>query len=177
MKTLLFVLTLLASLARANPNFTQEMKVDDQGQAKKLILSGVGTRKATIFKVKVYDAALYVEDKAKIDVNDASLKVARMEFLRDVSTDDVKKAWEEGLAKTCGNPCALDFKEFLANVREAKKGQFNQYTLRSDRVTVDQGGTTNEYAQKGLASAILKTWIGDSPPNPELKEGMLGRSK
>jgi hypothetical protein len=173
MKTLAIVLTIFSMLAFASPNFTQEMKVD----GKNLSLLGVGTRKATIFKVKVYDAALYVEDKAKVDANDESLKVVRMEFLRDVGADDIRKAWQEGLAKTCANPCALDFKEFLANVRDAKKGEFHQYVLRSTGVTVDQGGKTNEYKQKGLAAAILKTWIGDSPPNPELKEGMLGGRK
>jgi hypothetical protein len=151
---LIFV-SVFASLALANSNFTQELKVDD----KKLSLLGVGTRKATIFKVKVYDAALYVEDKAKVDASDDTVKVVRMEFLRDVGADDVRKAWEEGLAKSCGTPCTLDFKEFLANIQDAKKGQFHQYTLRPGGVTVDQAGKTNEYKQKGLASAMLKSAI------------------
>lgn len=172
MKALLLALGFI-TLANANPNFTQEMKVDD----KRLSLLGVGTRKATIFKVKVYDAALYVEDKTKVDATDDSVKVVRMEFLRDVGADDIRKAWNEGFAKSCGNPCSLDFREFLANVQDVKKGQFLQYTLRPDRVSVDQAGKVNEYKQKGLASAVLKTWIGDSPPNPELKEGMLGHAK
>lgn len=173
MKTLLLVaVTLVASVASANPNFAQELKVDD----KKLSLLGVGQRKATMFKVKVYDAALYVEDKSKpVDPADDTLKVVRMQFLRDVSAGDVRKAWEEGLAKACGSPCSLDFKEFLANVQDAKRDQFHQYVLRPDRVSVDLAGKTNEYKQKGLATVILKTWIGDSPPNPELKQGMLGK--
>ncbi|MEK7355895.1 MAG: chalcone isomerase family protein, partial [Bdellovibrionota bacterium] len=145
------LLLLTASASYANPNFAQEVKVDD----KKLSLLGVGTRLATMFKVKVYDAALYVEDKAKVDPADASVKVVRMEFLRDVSGSDIKKVWEDAFPKSCAEPCTIDFKEFLENVQDAKKGDFHQYTIWPERVKVEQGTKSNEYKQKGLGLTLL----------------------
>ena len=55
-------------------------------ESRTLSLNGVGTRKATIFKVKVYDAALYLEKKSKnaeeiLDSN--QIKRVDMFFLRD----------------------------------------------------------------------------------------------
>lgn len=175
MKKMTYVLVscvawLSLSAAHADPSFPSEVKVG----TKTLSRLGVGTRKATIFKVKVYDAALFVEDKAKFDANDDTTKVVRLQFMRDVGAKDIRNAWKEGLEKTCPNPCALDLTEFLANFEDMKKDGTQEYTLTPDSVKVEQNGTAHEYKQKGLAKAILNVWVGNSPPNPELKSGMLG---
>src|SRR6516165_3108303 len=64
-----------------------------------LTLNGLGMRLATMLKVKVYVAALYV-DKTSSDPS-AILGVGTpiqltLHFLRDVGGDDVRKGFEEG---------------------------------------------------------------------------------
>ena len=106
---------------------------------------------------------------------DDTVKVVRMEFLRDVGVKDIVKAWEEGLPKVCASPCSIEYKDFVAGFGDVKKGDIHQYTLTPEMVRVDRAGKVSDYKVKGLAKIVLLTWVGDHPPNPELKNGMLGR--
>ena len=57
---------LIQSIAFAHSTHpTTEFPATMPAENHTLSLNGVGTRKATIFKVKVYDAALYLEKKSK----------------------------------------------------------------------------------------------------------------
>src|SRR5262249_43258933 len=68
-------------------------------QTTPLTLNGLGLRQATMLKVNVYVAALYVAQKS----TDANAILAAntpkqlvLHFVRDVGSKDLKEAWEEG---------------------------------------------------------------------------------
>src|SRR5689334_13933681 len=63
-----------------------------------LLLNGTGMRKATIFKVKVYSAALYLEKLShdpKEILNSNQMKKVELHFVHDVPADKMKNAWNE----------------------------------------------------------------------------------
>ena len=65
---------------------------------KKLLLNGMGTRKATWFKVKVYVGGLYLAlktDRTQKIFNMDYPKYIKMHFLRDVSKDQMIDGWNE----------------------------------------------------------------------------------
>src|SRR4051812_42998222 len=97
-------LILLASLP-ASAKIPMEMKIG----AKKLVLNGQGMRKATIFNVKVYTGALYLETKssnAEEIIASKQLKHISLQFVRDVGSRDIREAWAKGVKKNCGDKCA-----------------------------------------------------------------------
>ena len=92
---LLFLL-LVSSPLFAQPNFENQVSIGDQ----LLVLNGVGIRKATIFKVKVYYAGLYLKQKISepsVILSDQNPKQIIMKFVRDVSASKLRDAWEEGV--------------------------------------------------------------------------------
>src|SRR5262245_12146751 len=66
-----------------------------------LALNGLGLRQATVMKVNVYVAALYVaqvSSDAGAILSAPSPKQLVLQFVRDVGASDLAKAWEEGFA-------------------------------------------------------------------------------
>src|SRR5215469_11293643 len=78
-------------------SFPDQMQVDGAT----LTLNGLGLRQATMFKVNVYVAALYVTRKS----SDAGVLLANapaeliLRFVRDVGASDIAKSWNEGFEK------------------------------------------------------------------------------
>ena len=72
-----------------------------QVQASPLTLNGLGLRQATMLKVNVYVAALYVAQQST-DANailaSNTPKQLVLHFVRDVDGADLKQAWEKGFA-------------------------------------------------------------------------------
>src|SRR5215813_15323145 len=80
-------------------NFPEQVQVDGGT----LTLNGLGLRQATILKVNVYVAALYVANVSSdphVLLGSNPPKELILHFLRSVSDDDLKKAWEEGFEHT-----------------------------------------------------------------------------
>jgi hypothetical protein len=150
---------------------------------KSLALNGLGARKATVFKVKVYVAGLYVEAKSgdgAAILNSPGPKRLDMKFVRDVDAADISKAWSEGLSKkeNCGGDCA-PFQAKLgllnASMSDIKKGDTMSFTFRASGVIPEvKGEAKAEIPGADFAKALLSIWLGASPPNSELKKGLLG---
>ena len=101
-----------------------------------LTLNGLGMRQATVFKVNVYVAALYVA-KTSTDAN-AILGAAApyeliLQFVRDVSADDIEKSWREGLARNAGAQLPA-FNDRIARLTswmtDIKTGQRLQFSFK-----------------------------------------------
>ncbi len=77
---------------------------------KALKLNGMGTRKATFLKVKVYVMGLYLEEKSQdgpaIATSDQGKKIV-MHFVRGVSQSDLQDAWQEGFEKNAADLGAI----------------------------------------------------------------------
>ena len=163
----------------AGVDFPDQVQVD----GKSLALNGLGLRLATMLKVKVYVAALYVAKPSR----DASATLSSTEptelvlqFVRDVGADDLRKGWKEGFEKNAKDalPALQDrIATFNGWMGDVKSGQRMTFVYKPGTgVTVD----VNDAAKgtiKGddFGKALLSIWLGD-PPNAEVKAGLLGAS-
>ena len=147
-----------------------------------LVLNGLGIRKATFLKVKVYVAGLYLPqkstDSAEILSANAPWQVA-LHFVRDVGASDMHDAFDEGFEKSAGDKLAAlkDRIEALkASLTDFKEGDSLAFTHDpAQGVTVGVNGTNSSAIQgDDFADALLSIWIGKDPPNKEIKVGLLG---
>jgi hypothetical protein len=179
---LVYSLFLLASLTAtalevAGANFPDTLA----SGTSKLILNGVGLRSATFLGIKVYAGGLYLESKSQspeVILNSKQHKRVDLEFLRDVSAEDIRDAWKKSFEKSCG-ACA-DYKAFidelLPKLSDMKKGDRMTYTFVPDgliRLEV-KGQEIFKQNSEGFTKVVLSSWIGPHPPNEGLKRGMLG---
>ena len=181
------VVTLSAPLALGAPVFGAEclkVKVPDSVKAGNtdLVLNGLGIRKATFVKVKVYVAGLYLPQKSGeaakiIGANQPWQLVLR--FVRDVDASDIRDAFEEGFKKNSGDKLAAlqpRIESLNAQMADFKEGQYLSFTndpVQGVAIDVNgAGGSAIEGAD--FAAALLAVWIGSEPPNEDLKAGLLG---
>ncbi len=160
-----------------------DVKVPDSAKvgSTDLVLNGLGIRKATLLKVKVYVAGLYLPQKTTDagQIHGEHPWRLVLHFVRDVDASDIQDAFNEGFEKTAGDKLAAlrpRIDALNAQVVDFKKGQY--LSLANDPaegVAVDVNGAGGN-AVKGadFATALLAVWIGAEPPNEELKTGLLG---
>lgn len=162
----------------AGVNFPDQVQVE--GSA--LALNGLGLRLATLLKVKVYVAALYVA-KTSNDPNAILAAAAPSElvlhFVRDVGADDVRKGWEDGFAKNSKAqlPALKDriatLNGWMTDMKSGQRLTFVHKPGAGIRVDVNGAGK-GTIAGDDFARAFLSIWLGPEPPNPEIKAGLLG---
>jgi hypothetical protein len=147
-----------------------------------LVLNGLGLRQATAFKVNVYVAALYV---AKASSDAAAILAANtpkqlvLHFVRGVSDDELTEAWEEGFAKNAKAdlPKLHERIETLNGwMADMEKGQQLRFVHEPGKgIHVDvNGAAKGTIAGDDFAKAFFSIWLGAEPPNPGIKEGLLG---
>lgn len=148
---------------------------------KELVLNGVGLRTATMFKVRVYAAGLYVAAKSKSAAEllaQPNPKQLRMVFLRDVDAEDMQKAWAKTFESNCAQSCdALQpaLKELQVLMQPLKKGDSQVYTFEKDAVSLAiNGQPKGKVTGESVAKFLLSTWLGDHPPSEGLRDGLLG---
>jgi Chalcone isomerase-like len=147
-----------------------------------LRLNGLGLRQATFLKVNVYVAALYVahvSSDAPALLGSNSPKELILHFLRNVSDDDLKKAWEEGFEHNAKAQLAVlheRIKMLQSWMVDMKSGQRLTFLHTPGAgIQVEVNGTVKGLIKgDDFATAFLSIWLGDHPPNPNLKSGLLG---
>jgi hypothetical protein len=157
--------------------FPEQVQID--GSA--LTLNGLGLRQATILKVNVYVAALYV---AKVSSDPHALLASNtpkeliLHFVHNVG-DDLKKAWEEGFEHNAKEQLAV-LKERIEMLKgwmtDMQSGQRLTFIHTPGAgLQVDVHGTVRGTIKgDDFATAFLSIWLGTHPPNPGLKSGLLG---
>jgi chalcone isomerase-like protein len=147
-----------------------------------LTLNGLGLRTASVFRVGVYVAALYLTEPSSdphriLQSNTPSELVLR--FIRRVGAHEIRKSWEQGFARNFpGHPPALE--EGLAQlngwVTDVRPGQRMTFIrIPGTGMQVDINGTVKGMiAGDEFSKAFLSIWFGDFPQTPELKRGLLG---
>src|SRR5438093_2013193 len=83
----------------AGVTFPEQVAVDSRA----LVLNGMGLREATLLKVDVYVAGLYLEKKSSDPgeiIRSEQAKRLAMKFVRAVARKDLVKAWSEGFEKS-----------------------------------------------------------------------------
>jgi hypothetical protein len=158
--------------------FPEELR--SEGVALKL--NGLGLREATMFKVDVYVAALYVTQTSRdagAILSSNTPKELILHFVRDVEGADVNKGWQEGFEKNAEGALAAlreRIEAFKALMPDMKTGQ----RLRSVHKPGAGVQADIDNAVKGtirgddFAKALFSIWLGSHPPNPGLTAGLLG---
>jgi hypothetical protein len=146
----------------------------------KLVLNGMGIRKATILKVKVYVAGLYLGSRSSDpkQILGATTKRVVLRFVRDVDRNDIVKAWAEGFKKNGGSSPALAPRVAQLNgwMADMKEGKSLVFTQAASSVEVSVAGVVKGKIQgDDFAAALFSIWLGPDPPNEELKSGLLGK--
>jgi hypothetical protein len=186
MKTLIALITALCVISFAGadgpPSIPPGIPATTQLEGKTLVLNGVGIRKATIFRVKVYNGALYLEKKSsdpEAILNSPELKVIDLHFIRDASKSQISDAWKEALEQRCGDHCkeaAPMVDQLLSMMSAMKQGEIMSFHFYPDHVAVLMRGQQVGVVQGAIfARIVLSTWLGPKPPQQDLQDGMLGR--
>ena len=159
-------------------NFPEQAQVDG-GTLK---LNGLGLRQATVFKVNVYVAALYVANvssDAHALLGPNSTKELILHFVHNVSDDDLKKAWEEGFVHNAKEqlPALHEriemLKGWMTNMQSGQRLTFIHKPGVGLQVDV-HGKVQGLIKGDDFATAFLSIWLGAHPPNSGLKSGLLG---
>ena len=176
------LLALAMGLAQARQcdgvSFPDQLTV--QGQA--LTLNGLGIRKATFFRIKVYVGALYLAhpsaDAAALLAADQPNEIV-LHFLWHVTTGQLRDAWREGFKASAPQALAqlhgriAELNGWMHGVGSGHTmtfvhlpGQGIEYRLDGKRVGTIPGAD--------FARAFLGIWLGAHPPGQALKAGLLG---
>ena len=151
-----------------------------QVEGSSLALNGLGLRQATMLKVNVYVAALYVP-KTSNDPNALLAAVPKeliLQFVRDVGADDLRKGWNEGFEKNAKADLAAlkdriaTFNGWMADMKAGQRIILVQKPGSGVEVNVN-GAAKGAIKGDDFAKALFAIWLGD-PPNPEIKAGLLG---
>ena len=147
-----------------------------------LVLNGIGLRKATFLGIKVYVAGLYLPNKSKdaelILSSDQSWRLL-LHFVRDVDSDDIQEALDEGFeSATDGKVKAMQedidsINKLLPDLRDGDRLAFTHEVGKGVSVgynNIAKGEVMGDH----LAATMLAIWIGQEPPNEDLKAGLLG---
>jgi hypothetical protein len=149
---------------------------------RELVLNGMGLRTATAFKVKIYVAALYLEQPSREPervLASSGAKQIRMQYLYAIDAKDMRRAWEASFEQACPDRSCAAFRtqiaEFQAGVSGVGKGDVYDFVFHDDRVEIGASGRATATILGGeFARLLLSTWIGAAPPTEELKSALLG---
>ncbi len=159
-------------------SFPEQVTV--QGQA--LRLNGLGIRKATFLRIKVYVGALYLAhpsaDAGQILSTDQPSEI-ELHLLWHVTAGELRAAWRDGFEKSAPSQLPA-LRARIATLNGWMHGLGSGQTM----AFVHLPGEGIEYLLNGVpqgsipgadfARAFLGIWLGPHPPGQGLKAGMLG---
>lgn len=149
-----------------------------------LVLNGAGVRTKLFFKV--YVGALYLQVRtadAKAVIADPGPKRVMMRMLRDLDSESLVSALNEGLEK---NHTQAELKALEPKIKELTTLLTADKTIKTGsvifldflpgqgtRVSAD-GKVRGSIAGDDLYRALLRVWLGERPADADLKNAMLG---
>lgn len=150
---------------------------------KSLVLNGMGLREATMFKVDVYVAGLYLEKKSS---NAAAILAARevkrihLQFKRDVDRDDMVKALRGAFDKNAGakkSALADEMKSFMSWLTALDEKDTMTFTYVPEQgLTVHiNGKRKGTIAGDDFARIIFAGWLGSRATDQNVRKQLLGR--
>ena len=157
-------------------NFPDKVKIDN----KDLVLNGIGIRKATFLKIKVYYGALYLEAKNKDAASFVASKSPKqiiMHFVREVDAKKLRDGFVEGMEAANKNHATFksQLEKFNAQVTDVNKGDEFIINFKEDGVTLTAKGKTGEkISGADFSSALLNVWF-TNPRDEDLRRGLLGQ--
>lgn len=176
------VLALLGGTAAAGKRASVTMPDTTTVDGKALVLNGMGIRKATIFRVKVYVAGLYLETRSRnADEILRSEQVKRLDIVlvRDVERDEILDAWRAGFKNNGADMAKLKarfdvFAGWMSDLEERDTLGFLYVPGRGVTVTL-KGKVKGTIAGPDFATAFFAIWLGRDPADDDLKDALLGK--
>lgn len=149
---------------------------------KPLVLNGMGIRKATIFKVKVYVAGLYLETRshsADDIVRSEQIKRLDLVLVRDVDRDDIVDVWRKGFKNNGADMAKLKARldQLIGWMSDLKERDTLTFLYQPGRGTtvVLRGQAKGTIAGADFAAAMFSVWFGRDPADDDLKESLVGK--
>lgn len=144
-----------------------------------LTLNGIGIRKATILKLKVYYGAFYLLAKnqnAASVVSSSGPKLIIMNFVRDVDATKIRNGFSDGFKNA--NKNADSFKSYMdafnATMVDVVGGDRITVRFLTDGVSVNVKGKEYEkFGNADFSKALLSIWFVN-PSDEGLSKGLLG---
>jgi hypothetical protein len=174
---ILMVLSLTLNAATLD-SITFADKVNVEG--KDLILNGIGIRKATFLKIKVYYGALYLEQKtndAAVFLSTAAPKQIVMHFVRDVGAKKLQDGFNEGMEASNKNHESFkaQMAKFNASIVDVIKDDLIIITFTNDGVLLNVKGKQSEkIVNAEFSKALLRIWFIE-PRDENLRNGLIGK--
>lgn len=146
-----------------------------------LLLNGVGFRRVTFIKVKVYVAGLYVakqtRDAAEILRTDRPKSLIAV-MRRDVSAEDGASAFRKGVERSAGADAPKIRSEIDAFARwipSMREGQGLTVNYNPDSGVVVTSAAKKEAFRGSVpfGTALFGVWIGPRPVDEDLRESLL----
>jgi hypothetical protein len=151
-------------------------------------LLGVGLRTKTFAKVKVYAIGLYVADFAisgplkgnagtpelyRALVNGDFKKIVVMKFLRDVSTNQIRDAFNESMNGVGGR--SQEWINYFTDIHSGQECVIS-WVPGVGLTTKVAGADKPPINDKSLASAVFSIWLGDKPVQEDVKKDLVSRA-
>ncbi len=152
-----------------------------KAEGKELKLNGAGLRKKLVFNV--YAAGLYVEcpsRSAQQVIESDQVKRVRLAMLRDLDKKTITEAIVDGFKKNAKDKLpALQQRldTFTAAIPDLKKGDELVLTYAPGKGTTieSKAGQKISVEGKDFSDALFSVWLGGSPVDESLRDGMLGK--
>lgn len=148
---------------------------------KTLVLNGIGVRTATVFAVKVYVAALYVESKtsraADVLRADRTKRLVAV-FTRDIPRDQASKTFRDNVRRAAGADADAikddieRFARWMPKLRERQNLVVTFVPGEGTSVTATAASTPFT-AGEIFGTALFRVWIGPTA-DADLRNGLLG---
>ena len=178
MKT--FTLFLVIQLSQISNALTVEgidIKETQTLNKNELILNGVGIRKATWFKVKVYLGSLYLKKKTK-SIKEILApnypKILNMNFVYNAGKEKLIAGWNEGFVAAHGKSNDQELTKFNELMNDIKKGQTISIQFLDTGVNVSFNKSPFTFIKsKTFSRKLLSIWF-INPRDTELAKGLQG---
>ena len=148
----------------------------------RLVLNGMGVRRATFLNVHVYVAGLYVEHRsrdARAILRPEEAKLITLRFVRDVSHAEMVDAIRDAIRDNAPQEYAhalAELKRFERALPELREGMRLTLAYRPQHgleIRVNDKRRAVE-PNDAFANLVFRAWLGPKPPDSDLKAGMLG---
>ena len=171
---------LMAGFALASPpkgTFPPKVKVG----SKELQKNGKGLCEWGFFQIDLDHAALYLEQRskdAKRIVKSDQAKRIHLYFVRDLSTKQLKKAWNAAFKVNAGKELpkyAKRVEQLNGMMSDIKDGQSMVFTHKPGvgLHVVIRGQEKGTIKGDDFARMFFTLYLGDNPPDEDLKKGLL----
>jgi len=183
------ILILFASAISIHALQIEKVDFPDQVELgkEKLVLNGAGLRTKRRFGInfRVYVAGLYIPKKTtdgEAIIKSTDSAVIELVFLRSVDEKTLREGYKESFDKNCRVDCGDKSKEnlklFTAIMSDVKPGSRVKFIFDKKGVSAEVHAKEvhkSRLDDLGFRQNLMAAFIGEQPPNPELKKGLLGQ--